>query len=275
MIKFFCSNNNIDKADIVMIGLPFDATSSFRAGSRFAPDDVRVISESIESYSPYLDKDLEDIEFYDAGNIDITISNFEKLRSATRQKIDELLSQNKKVLSIGGEHLVTLPLIESYHKKYPNLKIIHFDAHADLRDEYLGEKFSHATVLRRVAEIVGSKNIYQFGIRSGTKEEFEYGKNNTNFFPFEMCVENVVDELQETPIYLTIDLDVLDPSIFPGTGTPEPGGICFSELLTTIKKLNGLNIVGIDAVELSPSNDTSRVSSIATAKIIRELLLSF
>jgi agmatinase len=273
-LNFFCANDNFENSSIVFLGLPFDGTSSFRSGSRFAPNEVRRISDGIESYSPYFDVDLEDVSFYDAGNVEVTVSNFAKFSKETQKRVTSFLKQDKKVLSVGGEHLVTLPLVTSYAKQYKDLKIIHFDAHADLREEYLGEKLSHATVIKRCCDIVGSENVYQFGIRSGTKEEFEFGKNNTNFNPFNLnSLKNYTKELTNFPIYLTIDLDVLDPSIFPGTGTPEPGGVTFNELLDAIKTLSGLNIVGVDLVELSPDYDNSGVSSIVTAKLIRECLI--
>lgn len=274
MYKFFCSSSEYKKSDIVFLGLAFDATSSFRAGSRFAPQEVRVISDAIESYSPYLDKDLEDISFYDGGDIEVTISNTDKFLEASQNKIASYLEDNKKVFCFGGEHLVSLAPIKEHARKYEDLHIIHFDAHADLRDTYLDEKLSHATVMRRVCEVVHPSKIYQFGIRSGTKEEYTYAKNNTNFFPknLDNFAKNI-EPLKSKPVYITLDLDVLDPSIFAGTGTPEPGGITFNELLSAIKTLNDYNIVGIDVVELSPKLDSSGVSSIVAAKIVRELLL--
>ena len=273
-MKFLASSNDFDLANIILLGVPFDATSSFRGGSRFAPDSIRIFSDVLETYSPYFDFDISNIKFFDYGNIWATISNFEVLNSKLSEIIDNFLDTNKKIIAIGGEHLVSLPIVKSYFKKYKNLVYIQLDAHADLRDRYFNEKFSHATVVRRITDFLPNKSIYQFGIRSGLKEEFNFAKNNTKFFPFSLDLDNdTVNELKGKDIYLSIDLDVLDPSIFPGTGTPEPGGITFNDLMLFFKKIYGLNIVGADVVELSPHYDINGVSSIVAAKVIRELLI--
>jgi len=271
-MKFISSKENIKDAKILLTGIPFDATSSFRAGSRFAPDEIRKFSDSIEDYSPYFNKSLNNINFVDIGNIFITINNFSKLSKHVKEELTPYIN-NKKILSIGGEHLITLPLIELFYSAYPDLIVIQLDAHADLRDTYFDEKYSHATVMRRISEIVGGDNIFQLGIRSGTEDEFIFGKENTNFFPFSINVKEIVNKIKGKKIYLTIDLDVLDPSILPGTGNPEPGGHTFNELIDTLKNLSSLDIIGADVVELSPDNDNSGVSSIVAAKIIRELLI--
>ena len=274
MIRFFCSSKEYKKSNIIFIGLPYDETSSFLKGSRFAPQDVRDVSESIESYSPYLDKDLEDIEFFDDGDVGEGILDASKFLEVAETRVVKYLKDNKKVFCFGGEHLVSLAPIKQYAKKYEDLYIIHFDAHADLRDTYDGEKLSHATVLRRVCEVVEPSKIYQFGIRSGTREEYRFARENTNFFPTNLDnFARNIEPLKDKPIYITLDLDILDPSIFTGTGTPEPGGVSFNELLSAIKILSKYNIVGVDVVELSPEHDYSKVSSIVGAKIIRELLL--
>ena len=273
-MKFLASSNDFDLANIILLGVPFDATSSFRGGSRFAPDSIRIFADVLETYSPYFDFDISNIKFFDYGNIWATISNFEVLNNKLSEIKDNFLDTNKKIIAIGGEHLVSLPIVKSYFKKYKNLVYIQLDAHADLRDRYFNEKFSHATVVRRITDFLPNKSIYQFGIRSGLKEEFNFAKNNTKFFPFSLDLDNdTVNELKGKDIYLSIDLDVLDPSIFPGTGTPEPGGITFNDLMLFFKKIYGLNIVGADVVELSPHYDINGVSSIVAAKVIRELLI--
>ena len=274
--NFFRSKNSLAQSNLVLLGIPFDATSAFRPGSRFAPDQIRLYSEGIESYSPYQDKDLEEIEFYDAGNVEITISNFSALRTAVQAQVEAFLNSGKKVIALGGEHLIALPVVETYLKKYPALKVLHFDAHADLLDEYLGEPYSHATVIRRICDLIGGNHVYQFGIRSGLKEEFEFAKNSTHFYPFEFqaqTVQPIVESLSGSPVYLTLDLDVLDPACFPGTGTPEPGGVTFQQLLQTLLALANLNIVGADVVELCPPYDRSEVSTMTAITILRELIV--
>ena len=273
-MRFLGSKDSIEEANIVLLGIPFDATSSFRGGSRFAPDSIRIFSDVLESYSPYLDKNIEDIKFYDYGNCYETVNNYKVLDESIEELFKDFLLSDKKVISIGGEHLISLPVIKSYNEFYNDLVVVHIDAHADLRDEYFGEKYSHATVMRRVSEILPCENIYQFGIRSGIKDEFIFAKNNFNFYPFLLTFdENIFTELKNKNIYLTIDLDVLEPSCFPGTGTPEPGGVIFNDLLEFLVKFSELNVVGADVVELSPDYDKSGVSSIVAAKVIRELII--
>ena len=275
--QFFCAREDGETSRVVLFGIPFDATSSFRPGSRFAPDHIRLYSsEGIESYSPYQQKDLADCSFTDGGNIDLTVSNFSVLREAVYTQVKHSLTSEQRVLALGGEHLISLPVATAYVERYPNLKVIHLDAHADLRDEYLGENYSHATVIRRIAEIIGAENIYQFGIRSGTREEFRFGEQSTNFYPFSLnpaTIQTVVKQLQGSPVYLTLDLDVLDPACFPGTGTPEPGGVSFQELLQALLLFGQLNLVGADMVELCPAYDRTDVSTITAIKLVRELLL--
>ncbi len=273
MKKFLGANENIDNAKIVLIGIPFDGTSSFRSGSRFAPDSIRLFSDSIETFSPYFNDDIENINFYDYGNIEVTINNFSVLNSHTQKIIKKLLEKDKKTFVLGGEHLITLPVVEIYKKFYNNLKVIQLDAHTDLRDEYFGEKYSHATVMRRIFDIVGEKSIYQFGIRSGTKDEFNFANKYTNLVKFSLKIEKFLDKLKNFPIYLTIDLDVFDLSILPGTGNPEPGGINFKEFIDFLEKIKDLNIVGCDVVELNPEIDKTGASSILAAEVVREMLI--
>lgn len=262
------------EANIVLFGAPFDGTTSFRPGTRFAPTAIRPDSYGLETYSPYMDLDLEDYALADIGDIDLPFGHPQKALDMILKTTQQILQDQKKSLMIGGEHLVTLPAIQAYKAHYPDLKIIHLDAHTDLREDYLGEPLSHATVMRRAWDLLGDHSIYQFGIRSGMKSEFEWAKQHTYLYPFSVDkLGTIVSNLQDSPIYLTIDLDVLDPSIFPGTGTPEPGGITMKELLDALCQLRGLNIVGADVVELSPHYDTSGVSTAVSCKVIREVSL--
>ena len=179
ILTFIGCDCDFDKADIVIFGAPFDGTTSFRPGTRFAPSAIRNDSIGIETYSPYQDKDLAEINVCDIGDLEFPFGNTQKVLDIIQQTSNEILSLNKTPIMIGGEHLVTLGSVSAVMKKYPNLHIIHFDAHTDLRDEYLGEKLSHSTVIRRIWELVGDDKIYQFGIRSGEKTEFEFAKNHT------------------------------------------------------------------------------------------------
>lgn len=261
-------------ADFVLFGAPFDGTTSFRPGTRFAPAAIRPDSYGLETYSPYLDKDLEDYHFSDIGDIDLPFGNPQKALTMIEATTRQILADNKRSLLIGGEHLVTLPAVKAYAEKYPNLHIIHLDAHTDLREDYLGEPLSHASVIKRCWDFLGDNRIFQFGIRSGLKAEFEWAKSHTTLCPFSLDkIEEMLPKLQGVPVYLTIDLDVLDPSVFPGTGTPEPGGVTMKELLHALCQLKGLNLVGADVVELSPHYDASGVSTAVACKVIREVAL--
>lgn len=274
MDRFLGFESDYENSDVVLIGAPFDGTVSFRPGTRFAPTVVRTESYGLETYSPYLDMDLEDYKLSDIGDIEFPFGNKEATLKSINLVITEIVSKDKKPLLVGGEHLVSLPVIEALYEKYPNLHIIHFDAHTDLREDYMGEKLSHATVLRRAWDLVGDGKIFQFGIRSGTREEFEWAKTHTYLEKFSVdTLSSKLEELKDKPVYLTIDLDVLDPSIFPGTGTPEPGGIFMKELLDAIVSMKGLNFVGADVVELSPHYDTTGVSTAVACKVIREVAL--
>ncbi len=260
----------------VLFGVPFDGTTSFKPGARFAPSAMREDSWAIESYSPYLDKDLEDLKLFDYGNLELPFGDKMNALKIIEDTVDKIVSANKKPIMIGGEHLVSYAPIKSLVKKYPNLHIIHFDAHTDLRKDYLGEEFSHATVLRRIYDLVGDGRLNQFCIRSGLKEEFEWAKEHSHLEKFTFkTLESRVEELINKPVYITIDLDVFDPSVFPGTGTPEPGGINFHQMLEIIGILSKLkNVVGIDVVELSPKHDASGVSTAVACKTLRELVLA-
>ncbi len=265
------------ESEIVFVGVPYDGTASYRPGSRFAPLAIREASLGLETYSPYQDDSIEDLSIHDAGDMILPFGNSDRVLARIKEYASQIVNDGKKLFSVGGEHLVTSPLFEAFYEKYPNMLLIHFDAHTDLREHYLGEELSHASVIRLINRYLPNKSIYQFGIRSGEKVEFEYGRNNLNFYPFHVNdAYKVLSELpNDVPIYLTVDIDVLDPSVLPGTGTPEPGGVTFLELLGAIKGLKNKNIVGIDLVELAPHYDQSGVSTITASKLVREMILLF
>lgn len=272
--NFLGCDHDLPDADVVLFGAPYDGTSTFRPGSRFAPSKMRMDSIGLETYSPYFDMDICDFLTFDAGDLDLPFGNTEKVLDIISDFSKSVFDKGKKPLMIGGEHLLSLPVIKNAFLKYKDLKIIHFDAHTDLRDDYLGEKLSHSTVMKRVWEFIGDGKIYQYGIRSGTRDEFAWAKNHTCLNPFTLyCTRELSGIFKDAPVYLSIDLDVLDPSVFPGTGTPEPGGVDFSSLLAALKDLAGLNIIGADLMELSPPYDFSGISTAAALKTLRELLI--
>ncbi len=265
-------------ANIVIFGAPFDSTASYRPGSRFAPKTMRGESYGLETYSPYQDKDLaEDAAVFDGGDLELTFGDTQQALDDIYDYAKNILSAEKKPFLIGGEHLVSLPAIKATYEKYPALRLIHFDAHTDLRDDYLGAKLSHATVIRRVHDFLGDGRIFQFGIRSGEREEFAWAKQHTNLRKFDFIgLEDTVAALNKYPVYLTVDLDVLDPAAFCGTGTPEAGGVTFKELMTAIMcVMRTGNVVACDMTELAPPLDVSGASTATALKILREMLLAW
>lgn len=262
-------NEDYASSDIVMLGMPFDGTVSYRSGSRFAPEQIRLASWGLEDYSPRFDKHLEDVNFHDAGDLEFPLGNTYKSLDLIEENVEQIYKDGKRVFGIGGEHLVTLPEIKAVAKFYKDLAIVHFDAHTDLREEYLGEEMSHSAVIRHASKIVGPENLKQIGIRSGMKEEWEFmKKHNTHIHKY-----SELDELKSKKIFVTVDLDCLDPSVMPGTGTPESGGMQFNELMGWFEYLKNFDIVGADVVELAPDYDASGVSTAVATKVIRELLM--
>ena len=274
---FIGCESSFEEASVVLYGAPFDSTTSFRPGARFGPAAMRHESFGLETYSPYQDRDLMDIRVFDSGDLELCFGSSEMALLDIEKRAKEILNAGKFPLLLGGEHLVTLAAVRAVFHKYPDLHIIHFDAHADLRDDYLGAKLSHACVLRRCHELLGDNRIHQFCIRSGEREEFQFAAQHTDFHPFTFeGLKETVRELKEkqVPVYFTIDLDCLDPSVFPGTGTPEAGGVSFLELLDAIRTVSQANVVGADVNELAPMLDASGVSTATACKVLRELLLA-
>ncbi len=276
-MKYMGVDTNYEDSDIVILGIPYDGTTSYKPGTRFAPNDIRINSLiGYETYSPAMDKDLEDLKICDLGDVDLSLADVKMVQNEIEKKVDEVLKRDIKLCSIGGEHSITYPIVKSLKKKHGDFKLIQLDAHTDLREEFSGSKYSHASVMKRVCDCIGSKNLYQLGIRSGLKEEFDFAKENTNLFKYNLeAIKEVVEELKNEKVYISIDLDVLDPAFFPGTGTPEPGGVSSKELFDAIKEFSNLkNIIGFDVVELSPEVDNSKISTAMAIKVIREMLLN-
>ena len=273
IFNFIGFDSEYDESELVLMGIPYDGTVSYRPGTRFAPSAVRENSYGLETYSPYFDDDLSEYKLFDMGDIDLPFGNTQRILDIIKENAKKAVFDNKILFSVGGEHLVTYPLVEAYYEKYKDdLVILHFDAHTDLRDDYMGEKLSHASVIKRIYDMVGQDKIYQFCVRSGEKEEFNFHTKGIFQEKFTFTkLEEIVEKIKGRQVYVTIDLDVLDPSVFPGTGTPEAGGINFHEMLDLIKILKNAKIVGADVVELSPHYDQSGISTAAACKIIREL----
>ena len=264
-----------EEAELVLYGAPYDSTTSFRPGTRFGSRAIRSESYGLELYSPYQDAELQGLVL-DSGDLELPFGDPAPALAMIEARAAEILQGGKIPFLLGGEHLVTLGAVRAAAKAHPDLHILHFDAHADLRADYLGSPLSHACVLRRCHELVGDGRIWQFGIRSGDKAEFDWGKGHVFTHKFDLeGLGEALDALQGKPVYLTVDLDVLDPSVFPGTGTPEPGGVSFDALRRAVTDAcRRLKIVAADVNELSPHYDASGISTAAACKIVREMLIA-
>lgn len=274
---FLGCDSDYKEARIVLYGAPFDSTTSFRPGARFGPSAMRHESFGLETYSPYQDADLTDCAVFDSGDLELCFGSAEMALKDIEARAAEILQDGKLPLLLGGEHLVTLGAVRAAFQKFPSLHIIHFDAHADLREDYLGARLSHACVLRRCHDLLGDGRIHQFCIRSGDREEFRFARAHTALHPFRFDgLEETVALLREQkiPVYFTIDLDCLDPAAFSGTGTPEAGGVSFLQLLEAIKTVCTANVIGADVNELAPALDHSGVSTATACKVLRELILA-
>ncbi len=276
METFLCCDSDYEEAGVVLFGAPFDSTTSYRPGTRFGSAAIRRESYGLESFSPYQERDLLDCRIFDSGDIELPFGNPTRALSMIEERAATILQDGKLPFLTGGEHLVTLGAFSAVYDRYPDVHILHFDAHADLRQEYLGSELSHACVLRRCWDKTGDGKIHQFGIRSGDRDEFLWGKDHVETHRFTLdTLEETVARLGDVPVYLTVDLDVLDPSVFPGTGTPEPGGVSFDDLRRAVTLVcSRAHVVGCDVNELSPPYDPSGISTAAACKIVREMLLA-
>ncbi|EOR24095.1 agmatinase [Cytobacillus oceanisediminis] len=277
---FIKSFPNYEESQVVLYGMPMDWTVSFRPGSRFGPARIREVSVGLEEYSPYLDRELEEVKYFDAGDIPLPFGNPQRSLDMIEEFVGKVLGDNKFPLGMGGEHLVSWGVFQAMYKKYPDLAIIHMDAHTDLRDEYEGEPLSHSTPIKKVANLIGPKNVYSFGIRSGMKEEFQWAKEvGMHISKFEVLepLKEILPTLAGRPVYVTIDIDVLDPAHAPGTGTVDAGGITSKELLASIHEIarSNVQVVGADLVEVAPIYDPSEQTANTASKLIREMILGF
>lgn len=274
---FLACEADFAEAEIVLFGAPYDSTTSNRPGARFGSGAIRAESYGLETYSPYQERDLTERSICDSGDLELPFGDSEQTLAAIEQQTERIIAAGKLPFMLGGEHLLTLGALRAAAKHHPDLCLLHFDAHTDLREDYLGVRLSHASVIRRCWEILGDEHIWQFGIRSGEQYEFAWAAaGHTNLQKFDFTgLEQTLAALQGKPVYFTLDLDVLDPSVFPGTGTPEPGGVSFLQLMQTAALVcQQANVVACDVMELAPHYDQSGVSSAVACKIVREMLLA-
>jgi agmatinase len=273
---FISASSSFEKSKNVILGCPYDGSASFRPGARFGPSAIRRASWGIETFSPYQDRDLGQVLVHDMGDLELPLGEKRLSLQTIRKAIDQILFRKKLPILLGGDHLITLPIVEAMFEIHPDLQLLHLDAHTDLREDYLGETLSHSTVMRKIIDRMGEGRLFQIGIRSGTKEEFRLARKMKSIVSSKReAVKSVVTRLKRKPVYITFDLDIIDPSLMPGVGTPEPGGLTFQELIAILKELRPLHIVGFDMVELTPDYDPTGVSSITASVMLREMILFF
>ena len=269
--RFLSASSSGDRGCPVLLGCPYDGTSSFRSGARFGPLAIRQASVGLETYSPDLDMDLGEGRFEDIGDLELPMGDCGKALEMIARQVRSILDQGKLPFCLGGEHTISIPAAAGVQEHHPALKVVQLDAHLDLRQEYLGEEICHATVMRRIGDMVGMQNILQLGIRSGTREEWRLGRDHRTIKDVN---EDILHWIGDSPVYLTVDLDVFDPGVMGGVGTPEPGGWTYSDFLKVILKLQSVEWVGVDVVELSPHYDPSGASAILAAKVVRDMILT-
>jgi agmatinase len=274
--NFLSASASFKDSKVVLLGCPYDGSASFRPGARFGPSAIRRASWGIETFSPYFQEDLSQCSIHDMGDLELPLGEKKLSFTLIRKALHKILSEKKFPISLGGDHLITLPIIEEILRLYPHLYVIQIDAHADLREDYLGETLSHSTVMRRVVDRLGDGRLFQVGLRSGTEEEFELVKKMKSFVSTDRgSLRSMVRRLRDQPVYISLDLDVIDPSLLPGVGTPEPGGLTFQQFISLLKQLQSLHIIGFDMVELTPDYDPTQVSSITASVLLREMILAF
>ena len=273
---FISANSSFEKSRGVILGCPYDGSASFRPGARFGPSAIRRASWGIETFSPYFQRDLSRCSIHDMGDLELPLGDKKASLRFVEEGVHKILSARKFPILLGGDHLITLPIVEQTHRIYPDLHILHVDAHTDLREEDLGDTLDHGTVMKRVIDLLGKGRLFQVGIRSGTEEEFTLAKKMRSIvLPNSESLRALVKKLKNKPVYVTVDLDVIDPGLLPGIGAPEPGGLTFQDFISLLKKLQPLHVIGFDIAELTPDYDPTQVSSITASVILREMILAF
>ncbi len=274
--NYISASASFEKSGAVILGCPYDGSASFRPGARFGPSAIRRASWGIETFSPYFGRDLSQLSVHDMGDLELPLGKKKASLALIRKALRRILSEKKFPILLGGDHLITLPIVEEIFRIYPQLYLIQIDAHADLREDYLGETHSHSTVMRRVVDHLGEGRLFQVGLRSGIEEEFKLAQKMKSIISSDRgSLRSMVRRLRNQPVYISLDLDVIDPSLLPGVGTPEPGGFTFERFISLLKELQPLHVIGFDMVELTPDYDPTQVSSVTASVLLREMILAF
>jgi len=264
------------RAAATIFGAPLDLTESFRAGAQGGPTAVRYMSDALETYSPVLDQDLEALAIHDLGDLQLTDATVEDALAQIEGAMELAAEKSKLAIMLGGEHLASLGGFRGLKRVHPDALILQADAHLDIRPEYEGQPFTHATWLNHVGQEFGFPIIHQVGLRSGERAEWQLAKRETAFSSTELHLPvSVRERIGRQPLYVSIDIDVLDPAHAPGTGCPEPGGVTFRELAAFLYSLEGLQVMALDVMEVSPDLDRANITAAAAAKLVREAILLF
>ena len=269
---FMGARRDSSGCQVGLFGVPYDGTTSFRPGTRFGPAAIREVSSGLETYCPQLDRDLDTLAYADLGALNIPYGAPEPVVDAVERATTQVLALGLKPLMLGGEHSISSGAVAAVAREHPDLVLVQLDAHADLRQTWLGASHSHACAMRRCLEVLPSGDLLQIAIRSGTAEEFKELHRSDRLIPLDQMGQRLGD-LRGRPIYLTVDLDWFDPAVMPGTGTPEPGGFSWSDFAALVDELQHQHLVGADVVELAPQLDPSGISSVLASKVTRSLLL--
>jgi agmatinase len=276
--RFIACREPYPDARIVVFGIPFEGSVNLRTGADHGPRELRIASDSIETYSPALGRDLEDLGMADLGDCELGSGPPREQLARAREEIRSFWRPGLLPIMLGGDHTATLSVVEVLAPAIPDLHILQLDAHPDLREEFLGERYNYASAMARVMDVIPPERVYQVGMRSGAREEYQ--RQAPHLFPAHAvhpvtAVRGLVPELARHPLYVTIDVDVLDPSEAPGTGAPEPCGITASELVEIVRLLEPCHIVGTDLMEVAHAFDPSGRTGITASWILREAILTW
>jgi len=285
-MKFLGSAPSVENVDNVILGLPMDETCCFRPGTRLGPREIRYHSDNLELFSIEQGRELGERTFFDAGDVELTVGAPDTAMNEIARAVGEILDRGQRPVCLGGEHGVTAGIARALAPRFPDLCVLHVDAHYDLREQWLGSSLSHATALRNVWNTMGfdtadePPRLVQIGIRSGPPEEWAFAQRHIpQFMPDGVAsLESFLDDWARRwagrPVYCTFDIDAVDPAYAPGTGTPEAGGITSREALALVRSLAKFRLVGFDLVEVSPPWDPAGITSALAAKLVRELLIA-
>lgn len=272
--RFRGAQNIWQEAAFVLLGVPLDLTTTFRPGTRFGPREIRNMSHSLELYSPFQDRSLEEISYADAGDLHLPVGNLEESLKIIEESSRTLFEAGKFPCFLGGEHLLTWATMKACLEFYPDLVLLDWDAHADMRDHWQGSRHNHGTVMNTIRESIGGDRMHLMGIRSeGQRAMDNARKTHLHLQHVLQPMQSIKDKIGDRPVYFTLDIDVMDPAYAPGTGAPEPGGITSGEALEALNYIKDLNVVAMDLVEVAPAYDPAQMTPLLAARILREFLL--